>query len=447
MPTITETIIALDEMACECAIAEIAENEETVECSHCGSEVSREDAVGACVETCGETFCSYDCAYEAGYTTCERCGCFCRVDDGVVVDGSCGAAVYCSEHCAEWDGNTECERCGTWVPDSDAYATGDGTRICDSCSDAYSYCLGCDELYHDDDLTDGCCPDCCEPRREHLHEYGYRPMTEFFGDTEGNLSPYMGVELETDSGGDRGGYCASLMDTRLSERFWLTEDSSLCNGVEVTTHPMTLSEHLGCGLWEHVRACALEHGFVSHDSGNCGIHVHINRDFFGKSDLRQRVGGYNMGILVARHERQLTAFSRRRSNNWCSYRIGNPFIGKDAHLAEAGMFSKAQAMTDNPEHSLCVNFQHGPTFEIRIFRGTLRLETLYASLALSHGLARAAKLHGQSWCEEVGWYDLVDWVLADLGHCDARGHLERYMSSKGLLRTCGDAAGSGEPEL
>lgn len=186
---------------------------------------------------------------------------------------------------------------------------------------------------------------------------------------------------------------------------------------------------------ERIREIAIEHGFTSHDNGRCGLHVHVNRAFFGKSEKRQHVGGYNLAMLVSRFEKQLTQFSRRRDNRWCSYGIHQEFIDeKHAGFKGLGIFEKSREMCVEKSyaHSQCVNFEHSATFELRIFRGTLRLETLYATLAMAHGLARAAKHHGLTWCEKATWHDLTSYILADMPDGVAKSALAAYMTERGV---------------
>lgn len=455
-------------------------------CDHCGDGIPCDGSGVRLAPATGLRFCGDECASAEGYVRCGHCGGYLPASSAQVI--AVGDAFYCSERCARTSGHERCEQCGEWfsaeggdwVPSYDAEGTlaahycgelcatlagavqcadcgeyiqyiGYQTRsgiVCEDClGRRYHHCETCGVFARDDDWDEDaeCCSHCIEQGEgeRHLHCYGYRPPTEFFGDDRDREVPFLGVELETDisssdlsrPGERRSAYCNALRQMEQKKRFWLTEDGSLACGVEVTSQPMTLEEHIECGMWARIREIAIEHGFTSHDNGRCGLHVHVNRDFFGKSEKRQNVGGYNLAMLVSRFEKQLTQFSRRQSNRWCNYGIHHEFIDKKhPGFKDLGIFEKSREMCIEKSyaHAQCVNFEHSATFEIRIFRGTLRLETLYATLAMAHGLASAAKHHGQTWCEQTTWHGLTSCILANLPEGTPKDALKAYMTERGV---------------
>ncbi len=421
-----------------------------VRCDQCGLHY---DALSEeAVRLADTQFCSSTCAEQAGAARCPQCGELFLTNDTrhVVVyrDGSHDdRTLFCSEECANAAHVYTCECCGIRFLNLTRHTpTG---RVCASC--AFDDCDYCDEcgryftLDHDWNDDEGCCSQCASEDRgdRFLHSYGFCPPIDFYGDTSGGKIPYLGVELETDITGERDSeslrtrqsYCHALHHLECNGRFWMTQDSSLACGVEVTSMPMTLDEHINSGLWDGVRAKAIEHGFSSHDNGRCGLHIHINRDYFGKSEARQNAGGYNLAMLVSRFEKQLTQFSRRRNNNWCEYGIHKEYISKtNSAIQNMSMFQKSSRMCEETrhEHSQCVNFQHSATFELRIFRGTLRLSTLYASLAMTQGLACAAKHHSQVWCENIDWYTLMNDIATNTENVVAKTAFIEYLAERGV---------------
>lgn len=393
----------------------------------------------------GKHFCSATCATNSGYVICVECGCWYHKDSGYEI----GDEHLCSYSCAEDHGYCRCEDCDEWCRSDDLTWIRDHGYVCDDCYsyNDYHYCsscschVRCDEFDHDEEQCYHCSNNNCGG---YLHSYGYAPMIEFFGSTDGNTKPYLGIELETDGGSKRGKYARDLAALDLFPRFWMTRDSSIENGIEVTSHPMTLDEHIKCGLWEDVARTAIANGFGSHNGGRCGLHIHINRGFFGKSRNAQEVGGYKMMRLMQRFEQQFITFSRRTSTRWCSFNTNYKYglepvkvdikTGSDPYEDKVtGVIGKAERMNYNEQsHSQAVNFEHDNTFEIRIFRGTLRIPTLYASFALANGLARACKSHGEAWVERVDWYGLMEWIIADCDNETARTHLKNYLAEKEL---------------
>ena len=409
-------------------------------CDHCGEWIAPGDADA--VHVGNNVFCNYECAHEAGFEQCENCGEWVDADYAAMPRTLSGdiIGVYCSDDCASSAGFTQCDDCGEWVSNDEATTTHDGRDICEDCYDChYHYCENCGEVYHDDE--GGYCGDyfyCtdCMPEDEsnELHEYGYTPFLTFFGENPSGELPYFGVELETDTSeyDVRAAYVSDLVQLPKAEAFWLTQDGSLNNGVEVTSMPCTLDYHVSSGLWEAVRDTATAHGYRSHDTSTCGLHIHVNRAFFGKSALVQDAAAYKLTRLMQRFERQLTTFARRIDNHWCAYGTTTDYAKapakNDSLLSKAADLKYYHAHT----HAKALNLQHSQTFEFRIFKGTLRVETLYASLALINGLAHIVKAHGETWCEHVTWYDLMAAVVDANDNETARNCLTAYLTNKGL---------------
>lgn len=410
------------------------------QCNNCGDWIAADDPDA--VDINGSRFCDTDCAHDAGYEQCAYCDEWVDADYATMPRNVQGdiLGVYCSDDCASSDGFTQCDDCGEWVSNDDAVTTHDGRDICENCCSAhYHYCEGCGEVYHEDDggwyddywYCNDCAPD---DETDDLHAYGYTPFLTFFGENRAGTLPYFGVELETDTSeyDVRAAYVSDLAQLPQAEAFWLTQDGSLNNGVEVTSMPCTLDYHVDSGLWEAVRDTAVAHGYRSHDTSTCGLHIHVNRAFFGKNALVQDAAAYKLTRLMQRFERQLTTFARRRDNHWCAYGTTTDYT--KTPVKNASLLNKAADLKSchRHTHNKALNLQHSQTFEFRIFKGTLRVETLYASLALVDGLSHVVKAHGETWCEHVTWYDLVAAVIDANDNTTARDCLTSYLTDKGL---------------
>ena len=439
------------------------------QCEWCGNWHHHSD-LGDDVEVNNDWYCSYDCAHEDGWETCNYCGEWVRNDESIYIDHG-DYPYYCDESCAERDGWVRCERCDEWVHEDYTWSVGD-EHWCEPCADYHSAtCEECDERYpndeieYDEERDQYLCPECrgeCshhrsrQPRNRRwdnlLHEYGWAPRIEFFH-TVGVWNAYspkpplfMGVELETDGGSNRAEYVEKLGSIDgFCDHFWMTKDSSLNNGVEITSQPCTLDFHeeLLEKVYEEISKAAVEFGYRSHDGGRCGLHVHVNRSFFGKDKRLQDAGGYKLMRLLQRFEQAFTLFSRRTDNYWCNYKMGNrDYKLKDDEVKanrtgkdEAGLLQKASQMTWNETtHAQALNFQHDATFEFRIFRGTLKWTTYFACLGMVDGLCRTVKKHGSIWVEEVNWYDLMDEVIANCENEYATECLTAYLDEKELRR-------------
>jgi len=402
------------------------------------------------VEIDDMAYCDGGCANNSGFYECYRCGEWVHEDDSIYIEN---VGTFCSDYCAEREGFIRCDNCREWVHRDDATDV-EGETWCESCVDHdASYCDHCEEyvreghIYYHEGADQYVCESCYRSIDEEegysaLHSYGFTPSLVYRGNAAN--SPYLGTELETDGGHRRGSYVRDLHESgadgkRFDEHFWMTQDSSLQNGVEITSHPMTLSYHVALApLYGVIGETAAKYGFGSHDGGRCGLHIHVNRDFFGRTKAMQDACGYKMMRLLQRFENQFTAFSRRVDNYWCNYHTSNCYTPKkdevriSMHEIEPSLFAKSNSMMGERRHEQALNFQHPETFEFRIFRGTLKWGTYYAALALVNGMCHTVKHHGSVWVENVDWYTLIDEIIERVDEPTAQAHLEAYLDEKEL---------------
>lgn len=444
MKTTTTTTPAaiVAEDGTEFASAYDAQQAGYAKCECCGEWVPVDD--GETTQD-GAFFCSLDCAHDWDYEYCETCGELFDAGTGVVFSNSHGDFFcFCDKDCAERAGFSQCEACGEWVPANKITETVDGS-LCAACAVDYVYCENCGDYVHVDNAR--CdnsgywyCDDCWEDdeySHGYLREYGYEPPLEFFGTSDEHA--FMGVELETDKGNNQDDYVEALAGTSYYSRnmFSMTEDGSLICGVEVTSQPMTLEEHVSNGFWRMVHDTALEHGFKSHDAHTCGLHIHIDRRFFGKSRQWQEICGTELAFVLERFESEFTKFARRENNDWCHYHICDSVKKRRTKefMPTKDIKTKAELYKNEYgwSHSRALNMQHSTTFEFRIFRGTLKLETLFASLALVDGLCRTVRDNAPSRVEKMTWHELMREVLANVSNTEAQTHLGNYLVAKDLI--------------
>jgi len=410
-------------------------------CHNC-NEWHRADHEGCVPISNRRWFCSEDCAHEASYEVCPQCGNWFYLPYGITPTDS--NETYCCEDCARNAGYQRCDHCEEWHDADDFHEVRSGGRWedwCDSCfDDDARACYECGNVYnendmeYDDDDDEWYCRSCFGAGA--LHEYGWHPCIEFYGNAA--KSPYLGVELETDGGSDRLGYVRALFRAEgFNDHFWMTKDGSLDNGVEVTSQPCTLAYHANelRPVYEGIRREALARGFQSHNGGRCGLHVHVNRDFFGKSVDSQDLGGYKMMRLLQRFEANFVRFSRRHDTYWCRFSTyetyGPDEVGEPDEVGRT--LEKAKKMSGETRHEQALNFQHDDTFEFRIFRGTLNLSTFYAALGMVNGMCHVAKMHSMHYIESVEWSDLMRDVVSACDEPESRERLREYLDSRELL--------------
>lgn len=388
--------------------------------------------------------------------TCELCGCIIEDHDDIVeMDGhiicsDCEDHAYICEHCGELTDDreytcyesaegdvvcsdcidkfyTECEDCGSYYREGSyqlntAYRHGVQVVVCDDCIDRnYIQCDDCGSLFHQDDIhytDDGYyCDECYDENNDdsYIYDYGYKPEPVFFGEGDEDENLFMGVELEIDDGHDKYNCSRDLYD---SPEIYLKSDGSLRTGFEIVSHPCTLAYHKG--LWGDIINTAKEYGFKSHDARTCGLHVHMSRLYFGNDAITRN---YNIGkviLLMNKHWDNMVKFSRRTKDQlgrWAGR------IELEASKYETMASFDVKVKSKNGGRYVAVNLNNSATIELRIFNGTLRKESFFATLEFCQNLADAAKKWTISELNQSTFADIVNFNETEYlkEYCEYRG--------------------------
>lgn len=310
--------------------------------------------------------------------TCCHCGHEHPLENRVMV----GDDALC-ERCANEE-TVICSRCGERVYRDDN-AGDENTPLCQSCYDRhYTSCERCgriihvdDAYYEDDDEDDPLCYDCHTHARRHkmIEDYYYKPEPLFRGDG----SRYFGVELEIDEAGEDSDNARRLMEIANGngvENLYCKHDGSLDDGFEMVTHPMTLEYHMKEMPWARILQEAIHLGYTSHQASTCGLHVHVNRNAFGDTEETQDAVIARILYFFEKNWEELLKFSRRtprQLERWAT-RYGYKDQPKE-------LLDHAKKGYHGGRYT-SVNLTNTDTIEFRIFRGTLKYNTLIATLQL-----------------------------------------------------------------
>ncbi len=282
-----------------------------------------------------------------------------------------------------------CYECGIRLYNIDVVGGDDERPLCEHCYDTlYTNCDCCGRLilqeneYYDDDTNRTLCNRCV--KEGHIYNYSYKPSPIFQGDSQ---DLFIGVELELDDGGCSNSNARIL--TKLANEkgahIYIKTDGSLDEGFEIVTHPMTLKYHMEVMPWKELTKEALHLGDRSHKAGTCGLHCHVNRTYFGCTCEEQE---WNIGkvlFLVEKYWEELLRFSSRTQ-------------GQMDHWASRSGFKERpdQVMTCAKNSGMgrytCVNLENYNTIEFRMWRGTLKYNTLIATLGRCHCYAERRSL-------------------------------------------------------
>jgi hypothetical protein len=370
---------------------------------------------------------------------CALCG-LSRMTDSLDDWGRCnGCQLWCAqcnnraehldddERCD--DCVTMCENCNDPIPQWASYTVAEqiwcescysnNGAMCADCGYTYdtsqtgTYCEDCDEsLCGDDPCAERHVDRCPYRDTDGIHNYSYVPQAFNF---LGHGPRYMGVELEIDGAGESGEHAREILNFSDEEQlFYIKSDSSLDSGLEIVTHPATLAHHMDVMPWQEITDTARALGYRSHSAGTCGLHVHVSRAALGRSFKAQELTVSRLLILIWRHWAELWKFSRRRSDNWCRQQYHEDKVSRYG-LDDAKQQGRYTAL----------NLTNDATIEFRLFRGTLNMTTLRATLQLVDVLLDVSKTRSIAWIARSSWLDIIE---AGFQHPE----LMTYLDKRGL---------------
>lgn len=278
------------------------------------------------------------------------------------------------------------------MPDS-WYETGpEGTPRCHSCSEDWLRCYGCDHsIDRDNTYYDFDIPYCasCLPTNDDEEESPPDSVIGGYHSSQGifpcytspwtrSHSRYIGVELEVEQvNGNRETSATRIIDavirlklidqhTRPANLLVRTEhDGSLNSGFEIITAPLGLDDQRN--LWATILTPTNVAGLRSHNTTTCGLHVHITRKGLSKLQIAKIVAFVNSATNYAFMKR----LSRRYGTHYCKAK-NKPLCTGASNL-------------DHDRYEM-VNLCNSKTIEFRIFRGTLKLESLLACIEFATAL-------------------------------------------------------------
>ena len=271
-----------------------------------------------------------------------------------------------------------------YLEDEDYYVTRDSEDYyeCDDCHRYFSRDYYMHEI-HDNYY----CDDCVDEHRGYIydyHEYDGRYVPRRLGN-EPKL--FLGFELEVDDCNiDCETVASNVLDCDSDNVLHCEYDCSV--DFEFISQPCTLEYHKN----QDYKSWMFDNligNCLSHDSGTCGLHVHVNKDYFDDK-------GYGrLKTILFFFKEELFKFSRRSdwNNHYANF---DEIIPKDKVTIEKAKSLKKYG------HNTWFN-ESGETFEFRFFRGTLKFGTFMASLELVRNICALA----QSNWDTIEWNDLV----------------------------------------
>lgn len=284
----------------------------------------------------------------------------------------------------------ECSRCHRRFNLLPWYISGQGS-LCESCFEGFPACPTCETRYanafravtcpcqyqYDDDNGDN----------DLIHHYSYRPTPEFHG--AGPL--YLGMELEVET--DDTWQSSNTAVNALGSLAYLKEDGSV-DGFEIVTHPMSYAYALAEFPWQLLPELADE-GCNTHEG--TGLHIHVSRNAF-----RSPCHIFRWHKLIYRNAGAVQALARRGDNEYASF-------GTERYDSEP----ISKGLPQSTGRYSAINAQNPDTFEMRMFKASLRPQEVQSALAFADASVRYTEtltshdvLTNNGWA----WQAFSEWV-------------------------------------
>lgn len=260
-----------------------------------------------------------------------------------------------------------------------------------------------------------------------IHNYSHKPAPVFHAarnERTNEYTRYFGLENEisTKNGVERkinNNDLSDLLDSIGNGFTYCKRDSSIgYDGVELVTHPGTLAYHAKECHWKHLNRTAQKNGYRSHDATeSCGLHIHVNRDSLGGNESDRDDVIRKMTVMLDLHRDEVTRFTRRTARalaEWASIPYTPSFRGEIATYS-----------TRHNSRYTALNVTNAATVEFRIFRGTLRRDTIIAAIQFCNNWCDYAMTHT--------WDEVEDSTFAEIMRTHEYNELNQYLVQRGLL--------------
>lgn len=423
---------------------QITETDDRIPCTHCG-ELHEPDEL---TEVNGAYVCD-DCLSDH-YYQCEECREYVPNDEIVWVRDGWREGDYvpycpdCTEGLLNYGDISVCDECGEYVLTNVAERD-ENRAICAQCWDRYDYCycaecgeiLRTDDAYYAESRGEYLCSDCYEKEEEdngYIHGYHDGAMSELrFHSTDneplyhGNVR-YFGLELEVDDARD--GSAIENTFRALNDSWYVDDDThahfehdgSLNCGFEIITQPMTRA-YLESYKPRIAEACEIltRAGYKSHDARMCGLHIHVSRNSLSEETINKMI------VAMSLYWYMCVVISRRTMHQLSCYAKSYAYAGECENDTAATVCERAKHIKDTQRSRyFALNTTNSDTIELRICRGTLKVDTIYASIDFFNALIEFAETFTEDEMLRISPDEFVAFLKS------RSTILKEYMETRGL---------------
>ena len=215
----------------------------------------------------------------------------------------------------------------------------------------------------------------------HVNGYFYKPDPIFFKDNNEDTQKFFGIELEVMDGGESSRNASRVCHSH--EELYAKHDGSLDDGMELVSHPCTVSWHL-THLWDDVLSKL--HTLHYHARNGSGIHVHVSKKYWENNGGLCRITNLITFCDINREALRLYANRERGTFDHWTHEYMSPSNTKkvvanaltnfgDTEEAMSDLYDRYSSVTN---HYSVVNLSNESTVEIRAFASTLDINRMHS---------------------------------------------------------------------
>ena len=246
------------------------------------------------------------------------------------------------------------------------------------------------------------------PRKKYIHQFNYTPVyiPHYMPYENENTALLLGAEIEIAGNThepDRETVvkkCIQIMNGSDSDE----EDLIYSTQIELDTMPCSLEFHKNKMNYKELFKYLDELGYKGHDCDCAGLHIHANRSYLGKTTLLQQLTISKILYIIEKFNDQICVIARRNNDY-------SKFVGKgkleDSVVELYGRYK-------NIGKRVALNLNHRDTIEFRMFKSTLKPETLLLTFEFVKDIIDFAKSINIEKVECIQWDDIMSTFSTEL---------------------------------
>lgn len=249
-----------------------------------------------------------------------------------------------------------------------------------------------------------------QTEKKYIHIYNYKPnyIPHYIENENPDTTLLLGAEIEVAGNHpetdrrikeDVVKKCIQIMNGSDSDEenlIYSTHDGTV--QIEFDTMPCSLEFHKNKMNYRKMFKYLDSVGYKGHDCDCAGLHIHADRKYLGRTKFQQDLVIAKILYIIEKFNDDLCIIARR--NNDYSVFCGDKCTSDTA----VTLYGKYR----NIGKRAALNLQHSNTIEFRMFRSTLKYETLLLTLELVQDIINFSKNISFEELEDMSWNDLMD---------------------------------------